>query len=189
VSKGRIKLIIKFCSVAAAIAAILFAQLGSSDWQLRTGLGWETEHIIAYFVVTSIAFLVWPRPFVVGAALMAASVLLEAAQNLTPDRHANFQAGLYGAGGALGAALLAELFTRVWRWRAPLKTVKVAGALAVVAFAVVSLVAWELRQHTGASEMGPPGPPGPPGPAASGSAIRVITTRCDQMTCGANCME
>src|SRR5262249_51483489 len=79
-----VKLIIKFCSAAAAIAAIVFAQLGPSDWQLRTGLGWETEHVLACFVVTSIACLVWPRPLVVGSALTAASVLLEAAQDLTP---------------------------------------------------------------------------------------------------------
>jgi hypothetical protein len=72
-----IKLIIKFCSVAVAIAAIVFAQLGPADWQLRPGLGWQTEHVLAYFVVTSIACLVWPRPFVVGAALMPVSMLLE----------------------------------------------------------------------------------------------------------------
>ena len=80
---------------------------------------------------------------------MAASMLLEALQALTPDRHANFQAGLYGAGGAFAAALLAELFTRLWRWRTPLKTVKIAGGLAIVAFAVLSLVPRELRPHTG----------------------------------------
>src|SRR4029453_5181725 len=119
-----IKLVIKFCSVAVAIAAIVFAQLGPGDWQVRTGLGWQTEHVLAYFVVTSIACLVWPKPFVGGPAFMAASVLLEALQDLTPDRHANFQAGLYGAGGALAAALLVELFTRAWRWGTPLHTVK-----------------------------------------------------------------
>jgi VanZ family protein len=146
------KLVIKFCSVAVAIAAIVFAQLGPGDWQVRTGLGWQTEHVLAYFVVTSIACLVWPRPFVVGPAFMAASVLLEALQDLTPDRHANFQAGLFGAGGALAAALLVELFTRAWRWGTPLKTVKIAGALAVVAFAFLSLVPWQLRPHTGAPE-------------------------------------
>jgi len=144
-----VKLIIKFCSVAGAIAAIVFAELGPGDWQLRTGLGWQTEHLLAYFVVTSIVCLVWPKPLVVGPALMAASMLLEALQALTPDRHANFQAGLYGAGGAFAAALLAELFTRVWRWRTPLKTVKIAGWLTVVAFAVLSLVPSELRPHTG----------------------------------------
>ena len=144
-----IRLIIKFCSVAVAIAAIAFAQLGPGDWLPRTGLGWQTEHVLAYFVVTSIVCLVWPRPFVVGPAFMAASILLEALQVLTPNRHANFLAGLYGAGGALAAALLAELFTRAWRWRTPLKTLKIIGGLALVAFAVLSLVPWQLRPHTG----------------------------------------
>jgi hypothetical protein len=198
-----IKLITKFCSVAVAIAAIVFAQLGPGDWQPRTGLGWQTEHVLAYFVVTSIACLVWPRPFVVGPALMAGSVLLEALQALTPDRHANFLAGLYGAGGALAAALLAELFTRVWRWRTPLKAVKIAGGLAVVAFAVLSLVPWQLHPHTGAPESpehvaadavagalltfgygkgevgspgpaGPPGRPGPPGPPGPAASGAAI---------------
>jgi hypothetical protein len=214
---SKMKPIIKFCSVAVAIAAIVFAQLGPGDWQPRTGLGWQTEHVLAYFVVTSIVCLVWPRPFVVGPALMAASVLLEALQALTPDRHVNFLAGLYGAGGALAAALLVELFTRAWRWRTPLKTVKIAGALVIVAFAVLSLVPRQLRPHTGApespehvaadavagglltfgygkGEIGPagppgrPGPPGPPGPAAGGPAIRVITASCDQTASGATCM-
>ena len=147
-----IKLTIKFCSVAVAIAAIVFAQLGPGDWQLRTGLGWQTEHVLAYFAVTLIACLVWPRPFVAGPAFMVASVLLEALQALTPDRHANFEAGLYGAGGALTAALLVALVTRAWRWRTSLKAVKISGALAVIAVAVLSLVPWQLRPHTGAPE-------------------------------------
>jgi hypothetical protein len=37
----------------------------------------------------------------------------EALQALTSDRHADFQAALFGAGGALTVALLAELFVRV----------------------------------------------------------------------------
>ena len=82
---------------------------------------------------------------------MAVSPLLEALQALTPDRHANFVAGLYGAGGALAAALFAKLFILAWQWRTPLKTVKIAGALAVVVLAVLSLVPWKLRPHTGVS--------------------------------------
>ena len=143
------RVFLKFCSVAVVMAAIVFAQLGPGDWQLRTGLGWQTEHVLAYFVVTSIVCLVWPRPLVVGPALMVASMLLEGLQALTPDRHANFLAGLYGAGGALAAALLAELFTRTWRWRTPLKTLKIIGGLVLVAFAVLSLMPRQLRPHTG----------------------------------------
>ena len=145
-----IKLIIKFCGVVAAIAAVAFVQLGPSNWQFRTGLGWQTEHVLAYFVVTSIICLAWPRPFVVGPAMMAAAILLEALQALTPDRHANFLAALCGAGGALAAAVLAELFIRARRRRARLQIFKTAGWLAVVAFAVLSLLPWELRPHTGA---------------------------------------
>lgn len=148
-----IKLIIKFCGVVAAIAAVVFAQLGPSNWQPRTGLGWQSEHVLAYFVVTSIICLAWPRPFVVGPAMMAAAILLEALQALTADRHANFLAGLCGAGGALAAAVLAELFIRARRRPARLQMFKTAGWLAVVAFAILSLVPRELRPHTGA-----PGP-------------------------------
>ena len=49
---------------------------------------------------------------------MAGGALLEGLQALTPDRTANLLAAFYGAGGALAAALLAELFIRVRRRRA-----------------------------------------------------------------------
>jgi len=52
---------------------------------------------------------------------MAVAALLESLQALTPDRSANLEAALWGAGGALAAALVAELFIRAWKWR--LKTV------------------------------------------------------------------
>ena len=44
---------------------------------------------------------------------MVTSALLEALQVLTPDRHADFYAALFGACGALTQALLAEVFIRV----------------------------------------------------------------------------
>jgi VanZ family protein len=112
------------------------------------------DHFLTYVAATLIVWLAWPRrPFVVGGVLMASAILLEALQALTPDRQADFQAGLFGAVGALTAALLAELLTRVWSWRIPLTIVKIAGSLAVIALAVLSLVPRELRPHTGA-----PGP-------------------------------
>ena len=100
----------KFCAVAA-MALLVFAHLSPANWKPRTGLGGQIDHFLGYFAVTSIVCLAWPRPFVVGGALMAASPLLESLQALTPDRTPSFLAALYGAGGALAAALLAELFT------------------------------------------------------------------------------
>ncbi len=47
-----------------------------------------------------------------------ALILLEALQAFTPDRTAYLPAVLYGGGGALVAALLAELFIRAWTLRA-----------------------------------------------------------------------
>lgn len=94
----------------AAIALLVFAQLVPANWKPRTGLGWRIDHFLGYFAVTSIVCFAWPSPFVVGGAFMAAAALLEALQGLTPDRTPNLLAALFGAGGALAAALLAELF-------------------------------------------------------------------------------
>jgi hypothetical protein len=44
-------------------------------------------------------------------------VLLEGLQVLTPDRIANLEAALYGAAGAVAAALLFAFFIRVRKWR------------------------------------------------------------------------
>jgi hypothetical protein len=52
---------------------------------------------------------------------MCVAALLEGLQALTPDRSANLEAALWGAGGALVAALVAELFIRAWRPRRPRK--------------------------------------------------------------------
>jgi len=106
-----IRLMAKFCSVAAVVLLAILA-LGPANWQPRSGLGWEIDHFLGYFAITSMFCLAWPRPLVVGGALMAVGALLEGLQTLTPDRSANLWAALYGAGGALAAALLAELFIR-----------------------------------------------------------------------------
>ena len=109
-----IKRMTKFCSVAA-MALLVIVSLGPGKWLPRTGLGWQIEHFLAFFAVTSIVCLAWPRPFVVGGALMAVAALLEGLQAFTPDRFPDLLAAFYGAGGALVAALLAELFIRARR--------------------------------------------------------------------------
>ena len=91
-------------------------QMGS-----RTELGWQFDHFIGYFGITLFFCFAWPRPFVVGGIVMVVAVLLEGLQALTPDRSANLEAALWGAGGASVAALLAELIIRVWRLGKPRK--------------------------------------------------------------------
>ena len=93
-------------SSVAAMALLVFAQLCPAKWKPRTRLGWRIDHFLAYFVVTSIVCLAWPRPFAVGTALMAVSALLEWLQGFTPDRKPSFLAAFCGAGGALAAAAL-----------------------------------------------------------------------------------
>jgi VanZ family protein len=108
---------VKICSVAVMVLVVIIA-LGPAKWQPRSGLGWEIDHFLGYFVITSLVCFAWPRPFLVGVGLMAGGALLEGLQALTPDRSSNLLAALYGACGALAAALLAELFIRVRRGRA-----------------------------------------------------------------------
>jgi len=109
-----IKRLAKVWSVAVLVL-LAFAALGPGKWVPRSGLGWQADHFIGYFVFTLMFCLAWPRPRVVGGALMGLAVLLEALQALTPDRLADFQAAAYSAGGVLAAVLPAGLFIRAPR--------------------------------------------------------------------------
>jgi hypothetical protein len=80
-----IKAVAKFCSVAA-IVLVVFAALGPGNWAPRAELGWQMDHFLGWFAITSLVCFAWPRPFVVGGALMAFAALLEALQAFTPDR-------------------------------------------------------------------------------------------------------
>src|SRR5262245_48054521 len=109
--------VIILCSFAL-LAVLVAASLVPAKWQIfRTGLGWQSDHLLGFFVATSVVCLAWPRPLVVGPILMATAALLEGLQALTPDRVPNFEAAVYGAGGTLAAALLAALFIRVRKRR------------------------------------------------------------------------
>jgi hypothetical protein len=105
----------KIGGVTVLVLLLLFAALGPAKWQYRTGFGWQIDHVVGYFGFTLMFWLAWPRPFVVGGALVAAGILLEALQALTPDRHCDFQGALYSVAGALAAGLAASLFTRALR--------------------------------------------------------------------------
>jgi VanZ family protein len=87
----------------------MIATLMPAGWQVRLGLHWLVEHFLAYFVVTAIFCLAWPRPMQVAAVLLPLAVLLEAAQGLTPDRTPDPATALIAAAGVALAALLADL--------------------------------------------------------------------------------
>jgi VanZ family protein len=105
----------KACCVPIVILLVI-AALGPAKWAPRTQLGWQFDHFIGYFGITLFVCVAWPRPFVVGAAFAAVAALLEGLQAFTPDRSAYLPAILYGAAGALVAALVAELVGRLWIW-------------------------------------------------------------------------
>ena len=109
-----IKLGLKVFSVVALVF-LVFLALGPASWQPRSGLGWELDHFVGYFVFTWIFILAWPRPLVVGGALAVFALLLENLQSFLPDRSSYVVAALYSAAGVITAALLAELVLRVRR--------------------------------------------------------------------------
>jgi VanZ family protein len=78
---------LRFCSVAV-IVVLVFVALGPERWQPRSGIGWEVDHFAGYFVITMMFLLAWPRPLLVGGALMAFAALLEGLQAFMPDRSA-----------------------------------------------------------------------------------------------------
>ena len=108
------KLVLKVSSVAALVL-LVFVALGPAEWQPRSGIGFEIDHFVGYFIFTLMFCLAWPQPLLVGGALTVLAVVLENLQSLLPDRSSYFVAALYSAGGVLAAALLAELFIRARR--------------------------------------------------------------------------
>src|SRR5947199_358305 len=97
-----------FC--VAALILLVFVGLGPAKWQPRSGLGWELDHFIGYFVLTLIFCFAWPRPLIVAGALVVFATLLAALQALPADRSSNILAAFYSACGVLVAALIAGVF-------------------------------------------------------------------------------
>jgi hypothetical protein len=99
---------------ALLLAAVVADTLAPVAWQVRSGLHYLIEHFIAYFAVTLILCLAWPRPTVVAVSLMALAGLLEACQGLTADRVPDLATAFCGVAGVLVGALLADL-VKGWR--------------------------------------------------------------------------
>ena len=101
----------RWVAVAGAILLVAIAAdtLVPVAWQVRSGLHWMIEHFLAYFAVTFLFCLAWPRPFIVAGSLVALAAVMEALQGLTSDRVPDLPTAFCGAAGVLTAALLASL--------------------------------------------------------------------------------
>jgi predicted cation transporter len=108
--------ILKICSVAALIV-VAFIALGPANWTPRSGLGWEFDHFVGYFVLALLFCFAWPRPLLVGSVLVTFAALVELLQIIPADRSSNILAAFYSALGVGAAALMAELFSRAQRRR------------------------------------------------------------------------
>ncbi len=98
--------------LAALGGVIVFTILAPKGWPVRLGLHWLIEHFLAFFTLTLLACLAFPRPMVVAVVLLPLAVGLEAAQALTPDRTADLATALIAAAAVACGALLADgLFT------------------------------------------------------------------------------
>ena len=107
-----IKSNIKIFGVSVLVLLLVFAALGPAKLQVRSGIGWQIDHFVGYFVLTLTVCLAWPRPVLVGGVLASAAIMLEGLQSLTPDRLCDVQGAMYSAGGVVAAMLAADVCIR-----------------------------------------------------------------------------
>jgi hypothetical protein len=107
--------------IAAAGVVLLIAIAADSlvpvTLQVRLGLHWLIEHFLAYFALTLLFCMAWPRPLIAAACLIVIAGMMEALQGLTADRTPDLATAFCGAAGVLTAALLASLVTDLWQKR------------------------------------------------------------------------
>ncbi len=106
-----------FLLLAALGGVIVFSALAPKGWPVRLGLHWLIEHFLAFFTLTLLVCLAYPRPMVVAAVLLPLAVGLEAAQALTPDRTADAATALIAAAAVASGALLADAVLAVRKRR------------------------------------------------------------------------
>ena len=100
---------------ATAVASLAMGALLPTKWVPRTGLGWEVEHFLIYFLATFILCAALRRPLLIAGLLLLFSGALEWLQNFTPDRTPDLTAAFAGGSGAILAAALFEFLLRARR--------------------------------------------------------------------------
>jgi len=96
----------------AFAAFIIFAALGPAHAIPRSGLGFQFDHYVGYFVLTAFACAASQSVIRVSGSVICFALALEIMQSLTVDRHADFEAASFSVGGAMTAALIADYFIR-----------------------------------------------------------------------------
>ena len=66
------KSIAKLSGAGILLLLLLFAALGPAKWQVRTGLGWQFDHVIGYFGFTVMFCLASSRAETLVSAIIAA---------------------------------------------------------------------------------------------------------------------
>src|SRR6184192_4315641 len=61
-ASASVRTVAKACCVPIVILLVI-AALGPEKWAPRTHLGWQFDHFIGYFGITSFVCFAWPRPF------------------------------------------------------------------------------------------------------------------------------
>jgi VanZ family protein len=112
--KTTVRRALQACCVVGLVA-LAFIGLGPARWQPRSGIGWEIDHFVGYCVITLVCCIAWPRPLLVGGALMLFAVLLEGLQAFMPDRSSYYLAAIYSACGVATGAAIAGLLILAWR--------------------------------------------------------------------------
>src|SRR5215467_14166770 len=79
------------------LVVLAFIGLGPARWQPRSGIGWEIDHFVGYCVITLVCCVAWPRPLLVGGALMLFAVLLQGMPAFMPERSTYYLAAVYSA--------------------------------------------------------------------------------------------
>jgi len=96
----------------ALFALIVFAALGPARAIPRTGLGWQLDHFVGYFIFTSVICASFRRAFSVGGVVASIALTLEILQGFTPDRFPDVMGAFYSLSGVLTATLGADFIVR-----------------------------------------------------------------------------
>jgi VanZ family protein len=110
---------VAFLGCITAIATLAWLP---ANTMVRTTLGGQVEHLIAYLgttIVMGMAYPTHPRLAAHGILLIGYAAILEVGQLGAPGRHASFDDFAFSAAGVVIGGLCLWI-ARAWRWARPI---------------------------------------------------------------------